>query len=63
VDGARTYFDTNTRDHHHYYLEDENRIIDIPDHKITIKDLPDPPHNMEIARVDVVIRVRSKQSD
>ncbi len=30
VDGSKTYFDTNTSDHHHFFVEDDNLVIDIP---------------------------------
>jgi len=30
VDGARVYFDTNTSDHHHFLLEDDGELYDIP---------------------------------
>ena len=30
VDASRSYFDTDTSDHHHFYVEDEQRMIDIP---------------------------------
>ena len=29
VEGSKTYFDTNTSDHHHFFIEGENRIFDI----------------------------------
>lgn len=58
VDAARSYFDTNTSDHHHFYVEDEERVIDVPSNSIVIKGLPDAPKGMEISHVDVVIRVR-----
>ena len=29
VDGTRTYFDTNTGDHHHFYCEDDGTLMDI----------------------------------
>jgi Fur family iron response transcriptional regulator len=60
VDGAKSYFDTNTGDHHHFYLEGENRLIDIPDNSVTVDNLPTPPSGFEIARVDVVVRLRPK---
>ncbi len=31
VDGAKTYFDTNVTTHHHFYLEHNHELIDIPD--------------------------------
>lgn len=58
VDAARSYFDTDTSDHHHFYLEDEQRVIDIPSSAITIQNLPSPPEGMTVTHVDVVVRVR-----
>ena len=29
VDGSKTYFDTNISDHHHFFVEGENALIDI----------------------------------
>jgi Fur family iron response transcriptional regulator len=57
VDGSKTYFDTNTSDHHHFFIEPENMVVDIPE-GVSIGDLPAPPAGMEIVRVDVVVRVR-----
>ncbi len=61
VEGTKTYFDTNTSEHHHFFLEDENRVIDIPDSSLTLDNLPVPPEGMEISRVEVVVRLRKKQ--
>ncbi|SFM66785.1 Fur family transcriptional regulator, iron response regulator [Pleomorphomonas diazotrophica] len=61
VEGTRTYFDTNTDDHHHFYVEDENRVFDIPGPHVEIGDLPPAPEGMEIVRVDVVVRLRNKR--
>lgn len=60
VEGARTYFDTNTSDHHHFFIEGENRVMDIDTGKVTIHNLPEPPEGMEIANVDIVVRLRPK---
>lgn len=61
VEGSKSYFDTNTSDHHHFFVEGENRIIDIPDGPVAMKDLPEPPEGMEIAHVDVIVRLRPKK--
>ena len=61
VEGAKTYFDTNTSDHHHFFVEGENEVLDIPVNNIVIDNLPTPPEGMEIAHVDVVIRLRPKK--
>jgi Fur family iron response transcriptional regulator len=57
IDGGRTYFDTNVTDHHHFFVEDEGRLIDL-DGDIAISDLPEPPEGMTISSVEVVVRVR-----
>ena len=58
VDGAKSYFDTNTSDHHHFYVEDESRLIDIEGGSITVAGLPQAPAGMDITHIDVVVRVR-----
>ena len=60
VEGARTYFDTNTSDHHHFFVEGENRVMDIEQGPVTVLNLPEPPEGMEIANVDIVVRLRPK---
>ena len=61
IEGAKTYFDTNTSDHHHYFIEDENRVVDIPDGPVQVHNLPAPPDGMEIANIDVVVRLRRRR--
>jgi Fur family iron response transcriptional regulator len=58
VDGSRTYFDTNTSAHHHFFIEDENMLVDIPQTAMMVGQLPTPPEGYEIVRVDVVVRVK-----
>ncbi len=40
IDGARTYFDTNTSDHHHFYIEGEEGLVDIPGHRFRLRLCP-----------------------
>lgn len=58
VDAARGYFDTNTGDHQHFFLEEEGRLIDIPGEVISVSGVPAPPAGMAVDRVDVVVRVK-----
>ncbi|MDF1668786.1 MAG: Fur family transcriptional regulator [Roseovarius sp.] len=60
VDGARSYFDTNTHDHPHFFWEDEQRLTDAPAEDLVISNLPNAPEGAEIASVSVVIRLREK---
>jgi Fur family iron response transcriptional regulator len=58
VDAARSYFDTNTGDHQHFFLEKEGMLIDIPGEHIAVSGVPSPPAGLAVDRVDVVVRVR-----
>jgi len=62
VEGAKTYFDTNTSDHHHFFVEGENRVFDIESGPVGVINLPEPPAGMEICNVDVVVRLRPKRT-
>lgn len=61
VDGSRTYFDTNTSDHQHFFIEDENRVLDIMGDHVAVDRLPAIPEGMEVARVDIIVRLRRKR--
>jgi Fur family iron response transcriptional regulator len=58
VDGSKTYFDTNVSDHHHFFVEGENALVDIPNAEVMLDRLPHAPQGYEVARVDVVVRLR-----
>ncbi len=60
IDGNKTYFDTNVSDHHHFFVEGENEVVDIPGEGVGIGRVPQAPEGMEIVRVDVIVRVRKK---
>ena len=57
VDHARSYFDTNVTEHHHFFIEDETRLIDIPLNEVVLSTVPDAPEGYNLAGVDVVIRL------
>lgn len=60
VDGTRSYFDTRVDDHPHFFWEGENRLSDAAAEELRFAQLPEPPKGMEIAKVDVVIRLRPR---
>jgi len=60
VDGSKAYFDTNVTAHHHFFVEGEDEVLDIPGAEVVIGKAPTPPEGYEIARVDVVVRLRRK---
>ncbi|MEV8465400.1 iron response transcriptional regulator IrrA [Fluviibacterium sp. DFM31] len=58
VDGSKSYFDTRTDDHPHFYWEDTAELTDAPSGELEIARLPSAPEGARIAKVDVVIRLR-----
>lgn len=60
VDGSRSYFDTNTHDHPHFFWEDSGQLTDAPAEELVIARLPKAPDGAEVSSVDVVIRLRRK---
>lgn len=60
VDGSKSYFDTRTDDHPHFYWEEEARLTDAPAEELEIRRLPQAPEGAEVSKVDVVIRLRRK---
>lgn len=57
VDHARNYFDTNLHDHHHFYIENEARLIDIDADAVDVARLPQSPDGYDVDMVEVIIRL------
>jgi Fur family iron response transcriptional regulator len=60
ADGSKAYFDTNTTAHHHFFVEAEGELLDIPGAEVLVGSNPTPPEGYEIERVDVIVRLRRK---
>ncbi len=60
IDGTRAYFDTNTSEHHHFFLERDAVLIDIPAEAVAISDLPAPPAGTTVASVEVIVRLETQ---
>jgi Fur family iron response transcriptional regulator len=61
IDAGRAYFDTNTSAHHHFYFEADGRLSDIPADGLSVAGVPAAPEGTEVARVDVVVRLRARR--
>jgi Fur family iron response transcriptional regulator len=55
---GRSYFDTNTGHHHHFFVETDNELHDFSSEDVTVAGLPAPPKGTKVSRVDVIVRVR-----
>ena len=55
--GNKTFFDTNTKNHHHFYDEDTSQLIDIKNENISLNNLPKVPNGKKIQEIEVTIKV------
>ena len=55
--GNQIFFDTNTKNHHHFYDEDMSQLIDIEDKNISINYLPKTPSGKKIKSVEVLVKI------
>jgi Fur family iron response transcriptional regulator len=60
LDAAKTYFDTNTSNHNHFFIERDGVLLDIPNEAVRIGGLPEPPPGTRISHIDVVVRLVRK---
>lgn len=58
VEPSRSYFDTNTTNHYHFFNTTTATLLDISDDSVKFSGLPDAPVGTEIERVDIIIRVK-----
>jgi Fur family iron response transcriptional regulator len=62
VEPGRSYFDTNTTDHHHFFFELQGRLEDIPADQVELARIPAAPAGTRVSRVDVIVRVAPNES-
>ena len=62
LDGSRSFFDTNTTVHPHFYLHGDDVLIDVPE-TLVLAQVPEPLPGHEISRLDIIIHIRRKASD
>ena len=58
VDQNKSIYCTNHDPHYHLYIEDEGKVIDIPQKNIDLN-IPSIPACLSLHNVDVVVRVRT----
>jgi len=57
INGSKAYFDTNTSNHNHFFVEAEGELRDIPGDAIRVDGVPTPPEGMRVSHIDVVVRL------
>jgi Fur family iron response transcriptional regulator len=61
VESSRKFYDSTTHAHHHFFHVESGRLTDIPESRVSIKNLPPLPRGTEQESVEVLIRVRNKR--
>lgn len=60
VDGNRAWFDSNVEPHYHFHDEQSGALSDVCVNDVQFSRLPSPPAGMEVAGIDLVIRLRRR---
>ncbi len=60
VEPGRSYFDTNTSDHHHFFHEETAQLQDIAGDAISVGAIPRPPEGTSVDRIDIIVRIKNE---
>ncbi len=59
VNSEQSYYDTNTSDHHHFYDEDKNQLIDIHDSEVEPVKINKKIPGKRIKSIEVLVKVQN----
>jgi len=59
INQNKSIYCTNHQPHYHLYIEDENKIIDIPNKNIDLSDIPAIPACLNLHEIDIIVRIRT----
>jgi Fur family transcriptional regulator, iron response regulator len=57
LQGNKTFFDTNSKSHHHFYDEDTGDLLDIKNEDISFNKIPSAPKGKKINQVEVAVSI------
>lgn len=57
VDAGRSYFDTNTSVHHHFFFQKSGQLVDVPGDSVRFASLPSAPDGYAISDVDIIFQL------
>src|SRR5579863_9107373 len=60
VDGDCAWFDSNIGSHYHFRDEQTGALRDVELQDVQFSRLPEPPEGMEVAGIDLIIRLRPR---
>lgn len=59
VDSNKSFYDSSTHPHHHFYHVDTGVLQDIDGQDMALQAFPTPPEGTELEGVDIIVRVRA----
>jgi Fur family transcriptional regulator, iron response regulator len=62
LDGNCAWFDSNVAPHYHFHDQQTGALLDVEPRDVQFSRLPSPPSGMEVAGIDVVIRLRRRSA-
>lgn len=60
IEGDRSYFDTNTSNHFHFYDTEQHQLMDLEAEGVTVIGIPAVPKGKLIDRIDVIVRLKDE---
>ena len=57
LQGNKTFFDTNSKSHHHFYDQDTGDLFDIKNEDIILSKLPSAPKGKKIKEIEVIVSI------
>tara|TARA_B100001758_G_C18064152_1_gene429736 strand:+ start:35 stop:463 length:429 start_codon:yes stop_codon:yes gene_type:complete len=59
VSAEKSYYDTNITEHHHFFNEDTNQLLDAESHEISSIEINKDLSNKKVKSVEVLVRLAS----
>ena len=57
LQGNKTFFDTNSKSHHHFYDQDTGDLVDIKNEDVILSKLPSVPKGKKIKEIEVTVSI------
>ena len=57
IQGNKTFFDTNSKSHHHFYDQNTGDLVDIKNEDIILSKLPSTPKGKKIKEIEVTVSI------
>jgi Fur family iron response transcriptional regulator len=60
IEGERSYFDTNTSNHFHFFDGTRRELMDFEADGVEVTGMPQIPKGKTVDRIDVIVRLKEK---